>query len=840
MFQYHAINHNFKNVYHILSGRIMYKQKYLKFKTQYLCLQSQKFEIACKDGDEKTVVNLLDSVTEEIKNKGFRIACNNSKLSIVKLLINKNNDINVQDCLPSACKMSNVEIVKLLIDKGAEVNIPDKCGGFALLKACEKGHVEIVKLLIDKGAEVNIQHKYGYFALGKACGEGHVEIVELLIEKGADINLQCSGGFTALMYAIKYLEIVRLLINKNAKLKLRNKYGSTAMTLAYNDAPVDIVKFLIEHDNGVDFEANLESISNKYDFDNTSNKNDKIVDIIKFFEKTRNINSGENMFKAVLKFNFDACVMDGGIGTDLSLCVIFFCKYMKKTALKKVLNKYKLNGPNDINKKVVLFIKLLDSDSVDSELDLVEEVLKFNYITYLSSPTSYDKNIMRASIKFFVKYMHTNSEIKDFLNSDYICNNYFLEAFVTVIEMDKIKSVHETKKKDGLLHMDKEETYPIDPTRSQQWIDFQCTIEAKQLAKKIIEKTVHVPYKDFRDSCYGAFNEFLNRLSTDKITNFCFVLPSEMSAVNIEYKSNYWMILLFYDYIKYKTPKPQVKFKILILNKILTGTNKKIILPANAAFFKSVNVNVFVGIDDVSYSGGQLIIDYLPLFDSILRSKEPNTKVYMIIPFLSEHSISRMCKSRYLYIDRFCDVNDKHTMGNTCDVKDKHIGGTCKFCTVAEITFCNNFEIFFNKKKVLLHQTDIQLLTRRNLLFQKHFPNTRNEGNYNLDNYLYYFDHKIADYNSSLPSVYQAGIISGEGDARTTRHPTTPTLYNDKGETVNTEHCGTNKFFYYPLIKACAEKPVTLTDLGEVSKEDHEKLCVEPFYKKRTKNTQTR
>ena len=105
---------------------------------------------------------------------------------------------------------------------------------------------------------------------------------------------------------------------------------------------------------------------------------------------------------------------------------------------------------------------------------------------------------------------------------------------------------------------------------------------------------------------------------------------------------------------------------------------------------------------------------------------------------------------------------------------------------------------------------------------------------------MYYFDHKIADYNSSLPSVYQAVIISGEGDARNTRDArNTPTLYNDKGETVNTEHYGTNRFFYYPLIKACAEKPVPLTDLGEVSKENHEKLCVEPFYKKRTKNTQT-
>ena len=183
---------------------------------------------------------------------------------------------------------------------------------------------------------------------------------------------------------------------------------------------------------------------------------------------------------------------------------------------------------------------------------------------------------------------------------------------------------------------------------------------------------------------------------------------------------------------------------------------------------------MFVGIDDVSYSGGQLIHDYLPLFDSTLLSNVHDTKVYMIIPFLSQHSISRIFHNYHIDWISYNDYND-------CDVADKHTGGTCKFSTVAEIIFCNNFEIFFNKKKVLLHQTDMQLRTSSNRLFQKHFPNTRNNGEYNLDNYLYYFDHKIADYNSSLPSVYQAGIISGKSDTRNT--PYTPTLYNNKGET---------------------------------------------------------
>ena len=37
---------------------------------------------------------------------------------------------------------------------------------------------------------------------------------------------------------------------------------------------------------------------------------------------------------------------------------------MMKTAIKKVSNKYKLHGPNNINKKVVLFIKLLEIESL--------------------------------------------------------------------------------------------------------------------------------------------------------------------------------------------------------------------------------------------------------------------------------------------------------------------------------------------------------------------------------------------------------------------------------------------------------------------------------------------
>jgi ankyrin repeat protein len=91
------------------------------------------------------------------------LACGKNNLNIMKFLINRGADINVEimgkTLLFWACAYGNFNIVKLLIARG--VNIKDEEKSTLLHNACESGYSDIVTLLIDNGIDVNIKNDRG-------------------------------------------------------------------------------------------------------------------------------------------------------------------------------------------------------------------------------------------------------------------------------------------------------------------------------------------------------------------------------------------------------------------------------------------------------------------------------------------------------------------------------------------------------------------------------------------------------------------------------------------------------------------------------------------------------
>ena len=67
--------------------------------------------------------------------------------------------------------------------------------------ASKEGKTEIVKILLEKGAQVNMQDTYGLTALTFASQMGRTEIVKLLLGKGADPNIKSDEVKTAYDYA---------------------------------------------------------------------------------------------------------------------------------------------------------------------------------------------------------------------------------------------------------------------------------------------------------------------------------------------------------------------------------------------------------------------------------------------------------------------------------------------------------------------------------------------------------------------------------------------------------------------------------------------------------------
>ena len=128
------------------------------------------------------------SITENICN-AFMDGCDciiqefpdpNDIKQLVESLVNVNEKNamgrSALHCVPGMDEYQ--DIIKLLISKGADVNIQDEQGSTPIFNASE----DKVKLLIAAGADVNIKNKYGQTLLDKAIDN---KMRKLLIKHGA-------------------------------------------------------------------------------------------------------------------------------------------------------------------------------------------------------------------------------------------------------------------------------------------------------------------------------------------------------------------------------------------------------------------------------------------------------------------------------------------------------------------------------------------------------------------------------------------------------------------------------------------------------------------------------
>jgi ankyrin repeat protein len=144
-----------------------------------------------------------------------------------------------------------IEIVKILIDAGAKLDLLS--GGYtSLMGACLRGQTKVVKYLINKGADINLQNKNGETALMIASENMYSrkgkEILKFLIKKGAKLDLQNKEGNTALMTAYKWRrwEAVKLLIDGGATID-KYQYKKIKSTSEPQDIK-NLIENLIENE----------------------------------------------------------------------------------------------------------------------------------------------------------------------------------------------------------------------------------------------------------------------------------------------------------------------------------------------------------------------------------------------------------------------------------------------------------------------------------------------------------------------------------------------------------------------------------------------------------------
>lgn len=124
-----------------------------------------------------------------------------------------------QTCLYYTCREGKVQCCKFLIDEcGLRVNEIDLYGQNPIYYAVRDGKTEVVRLMIEKGSDINLEDKYGQNCIFYSVREGHYEVTELLIENGANVNQVDKKKMTPYSFAEKFNQgkIAELLLRSGA------------------------------------------------------------------------------------------------------------------------------------------------------------------------------------------------------------------------------------------------------------------------------------------------------------------------------------------------------------------------------------------------------------------------------------------------------------------------------------------------------------------------------------------------------------------------------------------------------------------------------------------------
>ena len=92
----------------------------------------------------------------------------------------------INEELLDGARAGDVGRVTRALDQGADVNAGNRYKATALTFAADKGYIDVVRLLIERGADVNVQDTfYKARAIDMAGQNGHTAVVMLLLEKGS-------------------------------------------------------------------------------------------------------------------------------------------------------------------------------------------------------------------------------------------------------------------------------------------------------------------------------------------------------------------------------------------------------------------------------------------------------------------------------------------------------------------------------------------------------------------------------------------------------------------------------------------------------------------------------
>lgn len=152
--------------------------------------------------------------------------------------------------LIKSCERGDIERVKFLVEAySPDIEKKDKKGNSPLLISSSSGHIEIVKYLLNKKANINIQDKLGNTPLNLSLQRGHLNIAKFLLENKVNVELHNKSNSNPLLIASAngYFDIIKILLSFKPNLNHIDELGNNALHYSILGGHEDISVLLLEN-----------------------------------------------------------------------------------------------------------------------------------------------------------------------------------------------------------------------------------------------------------------------------------------------------------------------------------------------------------------------------------------------------------------------------------------------------------------------------------------------------------------------------------------------------------------------------------------------------------------
>lgn len=168
-------------------------------------IQSERPRVVRRLLETRANPNIANAQNETALMLACSIQSEEARGTILKLLIRKGADVNLQDnsgqtALMRAVLLNDTDTALMLLDSHSDVGMEDRDGNNVLSHAAFKGNVELVRRITQefrrKKLDVDKKNMRGLTPLLSACQEGHLECAKVLVlEGGASPSIRDLDNF---------------------------------------------------------------------------------------------------------------------------------------------------------------------------------------------------------------------------------------------------------------------------------------------------------------------------------------------------------------------------------------------------------------------------------------------------------------------------------------------------------------------------------------------------------------------------------------------------------------------------------------------------------------------